>query len=370
MPGPPPPSRPVRRRRLVAAAGAVVVLAGGGAAVFALTSGDDGGAGGKGPGRKAAPAAPAWAREAGRQIAALPGVRYDGTITENGRALRLALRVTRAGSASGTLTAGGLRADLVTVDGITYLKAGEPFWRTYGGETAQPGNYSGRWTKAPASLPGIDVRDVLGPAAIAKLLLRSPAETDTAGGVPAYRVKTSRADYLVSRTAPYRLLGVQTAGHGDPRFTVADVADAAPVLAEARTRAAALGGAVDPALRFSVGKLTFINCNENTNGCTVSVPATLTVPEGDVPSGARASLRGSLTSGARALGSCTASAPVPANRSMVLRCTVVGRKWRTWMQQALDSPGEHPYSGSARVVGEAVGRSEVPALLARLDKER
>ncbi|MBW8485091.1 hypothetical protein [Actinomadura parmotrematis] len=352
-----PPSR--RRRTIVLAAGAAVLLAGASAGVYAVTRDS-----GHGDREAAAPGkpGPAWAKDAAAALLAAPGVAYTGALPSKAGPMALSLRVTRAGSATGTLTAGGHRAALVTVDGTTYIKADARFWRTYGGETAQPGNYAGRWTKAPASLFDLDVRDVLAPSAVARLLTRTAAS--------GHRVRTARADYTVSAAAPYRLAGVRTAGHGDPALTVAEVPDGAALRAELRSRVAALGGAVDAGLRFTVGRPAFQNCNENTSGCTVRVPVTLSAPTDGVPSGARAALRATIVSGTRALGSCTASAAVPAGRSLTLGCTVTGKAWRTWMERALDTPGSHPYRATARVVGEAVAPGGVTDLLNRVDRER
>ncbi|MFF5264219.1 hypothetical protein ACFY4C_35270 [Actinomadura viridis] len=376
--GPPPPMPPPpgKRggskgpRRILIAAGAVVVLGAAGAAYAVLTRGGDDG--GERP-RTSGPAPAAWSQEAGRQLAATPGLRYEGTVTVNGRPLQVLLRVTRAGLASGSLTAGTVRADLVVVDGSTYVKGGPVFWRTYSGEAARADSFAGRWAELPASFPSLRaVSDVLAPRAIAAAVGKAPARTPTedVGGTRAYRVKTAKADYFVTTSAPYRLLRVQAAGQGDPRFTVSPLADPAGAFSEIRPRVAALGGAADPALRFQPGKPTFVNCNDNLNGCTLSVPATLTEPQGTVPDDARAALRASITSKGRTLGSCTGSAAVAADREVTLRCTVSGRAWRTWMRQARDVPGTHAYEGHARVIGEAVAPSDVGRLLGLVDRER
>ncbi|MGI5165395.1 hypothetical protein ACQEU3_13650 [Spirillospora sp. CA-253888] len=361
------PVRPKRRAvpkpALIAAAGVLLVGAVGGAV---LLTGDDS-SGGK-PGK---PAPSAWAQEAGRQLTAKPGMRYAGTLTVNGKPMNVTLQVSRNGAAGGTLTAGALRADLVTAGGVTYVKAGTAFWRDHAGETARAEDYTGRWTKAPASLFGVDVRDLLGPKAIAAALLKAPAKppAENVAGTPAYRVKTPRADYLITNAAPYRLLAVQTAGHGDPRFAAAEIADGGPLFAALRPRVASLAGAVDPALRFTPGKLTFVNCNENTHGCTVSVSASLAEPRGSAPSGARAVLRATVLSGAQVLGQCRGSGAVPSNGQIVLRCTVVGGAWKRWMKRAMDVPGNYTYRANARVLGEAVSAEDVAGLLKDLDAE-
>ncbi|POM25465.1 hypothetical protein BTM25_41130 [Actinomadura rubteroloni] len=369
---PPLPYRPggrprKARRRLLLGVVALAVVAGGAGAGALLVSSD-----GK-PGRHAAPAqrVPAtWAPAARQAINALDAVRFDTTLTRGGEPVRIRLGVTRQGSATGTITAAGTTADLVSVGGATYLKAGESFWRAQPG-AARPDDYAGRWTKAPASVFGVDVRKILAPRAIAAALAGNPRVTAATapGGVPAYRVRTRRADYLIARTAPFGLLAVRAAGHGDPLLTATPRDDAPAVRKEIRTRVAALGGAVDPALRFSTSALSFLACDQNVNGCTVSVPAALSAP-GTVPPDARAELHATVTAEGAALGSCAASAAVPRDRSLVLRCTVTSRGWRTWMRRAMDTPGRHPYAANARVLGLAVAPGDVARLLRAVDAER
>jgi hypothetical protein len=353
---------------VVAGAAAVVVVVGAVAAV-ALTGG------GESPKKKpkatvAAPP-PAWTVAAGQALSSGTGLRYDGTLTISGRPVQARLRVTPAGAASGTLTAGVLTAEVVAIGGDTYIKAGTAFWQTYASGVAHPEYYAGRWSKAPASVPGFDVPDVLGPKAIARSLKKAPAKppTESVNGVRAFKVKAAGAEYVLTAEAPYRLLAVRPDGQAAQRFTVAPVAAPATLLAELRPRVARLGGAADPGLRFTPGTLAFSNCDQNTSGCTVNMPATLTEPAA-VPDGARAALRAAISSRGKPLGMCTGSGPVPANRSLVLRCTVTSKLWRHWMRAALDNPGSYPYEAKARVVGEAVDVADVPKLLARVDRER
>ncbi|MEV4255040.1 hypothetical protein AB0J52_17950, partial [Spirillospora sp. NPDC049652] len=275
-------------------------------------------------------------------------------------------------AASGTLTAGPEHADVVATGGDTYLRAAASFWKTYGGESEHADDYAGRWTKAPASLPGLDVKAVFAPDTIAKRLAAAPdrPSTENVGGIRAYRVKTPRADYLVGVDAPNALVRVQAAVGDQPVFTVGAVPNAAKSFAEVRGRVAALAGAADPALRFRPGKLTFVNCDQNVEGCTVSVPATLVRPAGSPPDGSRATLRVTIVADRRTLGSCTGSGAVPSNGSLVLRCTVTSPGWRSWMRSALDDPGAHAYEARARVLGEAVSASRVPQLLKQLDRHR
>ncbi|MDL4821216.1 hypothetical protein [Actinomadura opuntiae] len=358
------------KKRLVTGAGVAAVVAAAATVAMVFVHDDEGP--GKPRPKPSSTAPAAWALKAGRQLTSGPGFHYRGTLTgANGAQIQADLQVTTAGSAVGTLTAGALKADVVAVDGETYIKAGLGFWREYAGERSHPENFAGRWSKAPAAVPGFDVPDVLGAQAIAESLTKAAANppTQTVNGVRTYRIAAKGATYLVSAEAPYRLLGVQAAGTDGARFSVADLPDAGTLFTRLRPRVKALAGAADPNLHFDPGTLTFVDCDQNTAGCTVRVPATLSAPQA-VPDGARAALRASIATRGTALGSCAASAPVPSDRSLVLSCTVTGRAWRTWVKSALDHPGSYPYSAQARVIGEALTRADVRALLAKVDRER
>ena len=346
------------------------MLTAGAVIAIAVTGDDDA----PGPRTRATASAapPAWTVAAGRGLTSGTGLRYDGSMTVGGRPVQASLRLAPSGLATGTLTAGGLKADVVAIGGDTYIKAGPAFWRGYVPEVPNARYYAGRWSKAPESVPGFDVPDVLGPKAIARLLSKAPAEPskEDVNGVPAYRIKARGAEYLMTAAAPHRLLSVHAGGPTAPLFSVAPVQAPATLFAELRPRVAGLGGAADPGVRFKPGSLTFSSCDQNPNGCTVSVPATLSAPKDGVPDGARAQLRARITSQGADLGACTESKPVPAGRSLVLRCTVTTKRWRNWMRGALDNPGSYPYGATAHVVGEAVSADEVDELLARVDRER
>ncbi|WP_395110823.1 hypothetical protein [Actinomadura sp. SCN-SB] len=368
MPPPPKDARPSRRRPALVAGAVVVLLAA--VVTFALlaTSDDEG----RRQGATAKPTPPEWSQEAGRWLTSLPGLRYAGTMTLAGRPVQVRLTVTRAGLGTGRLTDGTVSADLVAIDGSTYVKGGTAFWRAYSGEAARAGSFAGRWAKVPSALSGLaDVSDILGPRSIATRLGSAGRwSTVKVGTTPAYRVRTAEADYFVTTSAPYRLVRVRAAGQGRPQFAVSPLANTAAAFTELRPRVAALGGAGDPTLRFQPGKPDFVNCNDNMSGCTLSVDATLTSPRGTVPAGARAAMRATITAEGRTLGSCTGSAPVPAGRTVELRCKVTSPGWRSWLRVVRETPGPHPYEGYARVIGEAVAASDVDRLLDLVDRER
>ncbi|MFD0905999.1 LolA-like protein, partial [Actinomadura sediminis] len=360
---------PKRNRMLLAAAGVAMAATAAGAVTMATAADDEP----SGPVAKpSATPPPAWSLAAGRRLTDGLGLRYAGTLTVAGGPAQLRLRISPEGSASGTLTAGARTALLATVDGVTYIKAGLEFWRAYAAGIEHPEYYAGGWAKAPLAVPGVDVAKVLSPESVARMLAKASPNprTEEVGGVPAYVVRAADAEYLVAVAAPHRLLGVRTSGRTTLALQAQPLADPVPMFKELRARVKRLGGATDPTLHFTPGKLTFKNCDQNMNGCTVQVPATLSTWEGTASPDARASLRASIDSEGRPLGTCHGSAPVRDDRTVTLSCTVAGRQWRTWMRAALDNPGSYRYQATARVVGEALAADDVRELLAELDAER
>jgi hypothetical protein len=325
------------------------------------------------------PAAPRWTAKAAGRLETLPALRYTGTFTSSGQRVQARLSVTRAGSAIGTITRGGLQAQLVSVDGTTYLKGGPAFWASASGPTSRPEDFAGRWSKAPVTVLGFDVKEFLSPTSIAGLVRGATAgdAAGDAGGRPAHRVETPLGVYWLSAAEPHELLRVE--GASDVRFDVTVLPDAAGVLTELRTRVAALGGARDPGVRFEHGELRFVNCNENVNGCTVSLPVSTRTPavaDGSAGSGSgggaslRAVLTATINADGRALGSCTSVRSLGPARRATLSCTVTSAGWKAWMRRARDVPGRHEYTAQARVVAEAVSPDQVATLLAAVDRER
>ncbi|MFD0538162.1 hypothetical protein ACFQY7_34940 [Actinomadura luteofluorescens] len=373
--GPVPPGAPGRQRgprsrRVVAVAGAAaVVLVVGAVAAVALTGGEEPPK--KEPKAAAAAPPPAWTVAAGQALTSGTGLRYDGTLTINGQPVQARLRVTAGGRGErhprrGHADGGGRRDQRRHLrqgrDGVLAdLRERRRASGVLRGTLGQGAGVDARFRRPGRPRPQGDRQGAE----------KGPGES--AHGErerrPRLQGQGVRRGVRAHGGGPYRLLAVRPDGRAAQRFTVAPVATPAPLFAELRPRVARLGGAADPGLRFTPGKLAFSNCEQNTSGCTVNMPATLTEPA-TVPDGARAALRAAISSKGEPLGTCTGSGPVPANRSLVLRCTVTSKLWRHWMRAALDNPGSYPYEAKARVVGEAVDVADVPKLLARVDRER
>lgn len=385
VPAVPPPQAadPSGARRLprvpplpAAIAGLLVLTVVAGLIAFGSGAEQDGGGGERrtragGPAKDPGKPDPQAARTA-RRLATLPGLKYTGTFTTKGATVRADLLVTRAGSATGTLTVGGLRAELVSLDGTSYLRGSAEFWRSYGGVTTNPGDYANAWTRAPGQPLDFDIPTLLAPSAIAQRLqtARPHGDVESVAGEPARTVTTPRGDYLVSAADAGRLLRVQAPGGGAAyRFEVTEPVEPAAIFAALRTRVGALGRSRDPRVRFAPGTLRLVNCNNNVSSCSLQLA---TARQGTAPASSgqpRAMMLGSVSAGGRILGACVGSAAVPASGEVRLRCTVSSRGWRSWMSQAQRTPGRHRYTGHSRVVAVAVAKDEVAGLLAKVDRE-
>lgn len=369
------PAGPRRRARrlppvaIVAAAVTLVVLAGAGLGLaFGADDPRAGGRPGDGAARKGAAA---WSTQAAQRLTSLSALVYRGGFPVGGGTAQAQISMTKGGSGTGSLTIAGVTAELVVAGGGTYVRAGSAFWSAYGKAAGSPSDYAGQWTRVPAAAFGFELSTVLAPPSITRQLrdaAQAAGEQDVQG-VTAHLLRTRPADYFVSAAAPHRLLRVRAPAGGGFQFEVSEQVDPAMVGAELRGRVAALGGAHDSAVRLDGGDLAFTNCNNNVKSCELSVDATGVRPGPATGATVRAVMTARITTQRRPLGSCTDVAPLGPQQRVTLRCKVTDAAWRTWMRQARDTPGRHPYTATARLFSRAVTSAEAREMLADLDRE-
>ncbi|MCW2903920.1 MAG: hypothetical protein JWO67_6185 [Streptosporangiaceae bacterium] len=368
----PPPPRRGRRLPLVAIViGAVVLLALAGVGVAVAVSGGD--AKKNTSAGKKADSTAGQAGKAAQHLATVPALRYNGSFSSGGSAMQAQISVTKAGSASGSVTVDGDKADLVAVDGSTYVKASRSFWRSHGGVTANPEDYADRWSRAPASALDLDVEGVLSPSVLMRQLQTATPQPAGAkadvNGAPAAKVTTSQGDYYVSTAEPHKVLRIQGAGTKPYQFDVTELASAelGSLFTDLRDKVKNLTGAPDPGARFvPVGRLKFSNCGDG--GCTVRYTVA-SVSLGGNPS-VRAVMKATINGSGRDLGSCTAGRNVASAKNVDLSCTVKSAGWKSWVRWARSTPGSHRYEAKARVLAEAVSAADVNGLLSKIDQER
>ncbi|MBC6469079.1 hypothetical protein [Actinomadura alba] len=312
------------------------------------------------------------AGKAAQRLSAVRALRYTGSFSSNGISMQARLTVTRAGSGSGTITVGGDTADVIVVDGTTFLKAGRSFWRSHGGVTTNPEDYAGRWSRAATSTLDLDVKDVLASGTITQRLRaagQSPVgNAEAINGTPSVKVTTADGEYQISRAQPHKLLRVKSTGTDTYQFDVAEVSatETAALFTDLQQKVTRLTDALDPGIRFPrAGDLKFSNCGSS--GCTVKYSVTsLAVNDDNV----RAVLKATIRANGRDLGSCTNRRSVGSSRTFDLSCTVTSSGWKSWVRWARSTPGSHSYQARARVVAESVSAGDVNGLLAKLRQEQ
>jgi hypothetical protein len=334
-------------------------------AVVVATGGDDrkGTVAGKGTGNAAERAA-----KAAQRLAGIRGLRYNGTFSSGGTTMQAQIAVTRAGSASGSITVDGEKADLVAVDGSTYLKAGRNFWRSHGGVTTNPEDYAATWSRAPESSLDLDIPGVLSPNAVMRNLRATGPQGSTArtdvNGVPAVKATTPQGDFYVSATGEPKLLRIQASGTRTHQFDVSELtaADVDGLFTELRTKVKNLTEVLDPGVRFSfTGGLKFSGCGPS--GCTVKYTVT-----NESQAAVQAVIKATIRAGGRDLGSCTGSQALQPDGKADLRCRVTSGGWKAWVRWARSTPGTHRYEAKAQVIGQ--NRPDVGPLLAKIEQER
>jgi hypothetical protein len=308
------------------------------------------------------------AAKAAQRLAGIPALRYSGTFSSGGATMQAQVAVTKAGSASGSIAVDGEKADLVAVDGSTYLKAGRNFWRSHGGVTTNPEDYAGTWSRAPASSLDLDIPGLLSPSAVMRHLRGTGPQGSTAGidvnGVPAAKATTSVGDFYVSATGEPKFLRMQATGTRPYQFDVSELtaADVDGLFTELRAKVNNLTGALDPGAPFGFpGGLKFSGCGPS--GCTVKYTV---ANESKAP--VRAMIKATIRAGGRDLGSCTGSRTLQASGKGDLGCRVTSSGWKSWVRWARSTPGTHRYEAKAQVIGQRP--SDVGPLLAKIDQER
>jgi hypothetical protein len=311
------------------------------------------------------------AGNAAQHLAGVPGLRYNGSFSSSGSTVQAQLAVTTAGSASGSVTVGGTKADLVTVDGSTFLKADTNFWRSHGGVTANPEDYAGKWTRAPASALDLNIKALLAPTAVAQRLRTATATAgaEDVNGSPATKVTTSDGDVYISTAQPNKVLRLQNSGAETYKFDATELsaADMNSLFTELRGKVGQLAGALDPGVRLMpVGGLKFSGCGAES--CTMKY--SVTSPSGDSATQVQAVMQATIRADGRDLGSCTDKRPLGSGTQLDLGCTVTSGAWKSWASKARSTPGSHRYEGEAHVVAEVISAADVRTLLSKVDGER
>lgn len=91
-------------------------------------------------------------KQAKKDTTSLHSVRLTGSITQSGGKLAIDLAADDRGDCSGTMGVSGGKADVLSVDGSSYLRGDEAFWRASAGDAADQviGLLAGKWAKLPS----------------------------------------------------------------------------------------------------------------------------------------------------------------------------------------------------------------------------
>ncbi|MBJ8341028.1 hypothetical protein JGU71_19250 [Antrihabitans sp. YC3-6] len=105
-------------------------------------------------------------------MAQAPGQRFVGTVsTPSGdTTVSIDLQISSAGLGMGTITLDGLDMQYLGVDGESFLRAPEPFWRYVGKLPSDAKTLSEQWAKIPSDLFGLDFTTDLAPSKLALAL--------------------------------------------------------------------------------------------------------------------------------------------------------------------------------------------------------
>lgn len=150
-------------------------------------------------------------------------VRISGVMSLAGQRLSLDLRLVAHKGATGRITVGKQRIDIIQLGRFAYFRAGASYWRHYGGNLAAD-LFAGRWVKVSTSFPGFSsfsaftnmssfFSGMLGSHGALSL-----GGTRTIAGTPATGIVDSSQGggtlWIASTGTPYPLRVTQTGGPG------------------------------------------------------------------------------------------------------------------------------------------------------------
>lgn len=368
----PPPGRQNKGALIavLSAVGALVILSA--IVLFALADGDDK----KG---KPQPAKSMSAQEKAAQavtkLTAAPGFRYVGSLEAGGDTVKIDLKVTRMGSTSGSYTIGDESAQMMLVDGKTYIKADKDFWEKIlpSAEEAQLADYDDEWTRQPNSLSEIDIIGRFTPAAIGKALqaaqpLIAPGGGDVVGSVSGQQAISLEdqdlAQFHITDAAPHRLIKVKTSDY-EVGVTELSPADSTAVFDDLRKKVKDdLPGAQDPLVPFSYGKLINNKSKCVSSGCTIEMKVTnKSTRTARVTWNAQFNEK--KNGGGKNLGTCSDTRTLKAGGAATFDCRVSGSAWRNWSRT-----GATRFWVETRATAEAVTQDDVKGILDALDREQ
>lgn len=319
----PPPARPRRRRgwlvTLAVAVVAALVAAGATAAVLRLSK----------------PESPTqMALESGRALAPAAGLTLTGSIG----GAPATVTVTRAGTVEADYTQGQDRLSLVTIGGVSYVKAPASFWAFAEGGSDTATNQAqqqapGRWAKVPAGR--VMSFAAFTPGQISRVLEQvgqhPRAASVTFGGTKVTRVTVRGVSYYITSSRPNRLIHVTEAGRYSLDVTPLNAATIGPVFTILHGDVQGFQGSPEPVAQIvPQQKIQFhTNCNGSTT-CTVSIKVRVTDPIS-----ARDLLRMTVsfsgTKNGRAFATCTGTVSLNPAATVAPGCELGKAVWSKWV---------------------------------------
>jgi hypothetical protein len=281
------------------------------------------------------------------------------------------LKVTRGGRLTGTVTWSGERIQLISVDGVMYVKGSAAFWRAEGDVTSgDRWITSGRWGRLGATTIDTTVRQHLTPQAIAGLMREVSRYTvertarTSVRGTRALKISTADDSFYVSAEGSPRLLRLETT-YPETAVDVTEStgSDGGAAVVELRSRINQLKRSFDPAQRTRVINVGWGGCAAS--GCTVHADVRST--RGDA-SAIRVTVFVRLTAGSRSgrkLGECSGSGTVISDAAIRVTCRVSSRAWSTFWN---DSTVRRWWGHAEAMAGGATDR-DIRTMLGGLSSE-
>ncbi|GAA4916189.1 hypothetical protein LX16_4081 [Stackebrandtia albiflava] len=319
-------------------------------------------------------------------LADLPLLEYTGGIGEisgSGEPATVSMEVTESGTSYGTAEVGEYTVDIMTIDGVVYVKASEAFWISYGASDSHAAKVDGEWVQVdpaewfdagafltPEEYAAL-LTEAMGDAGSTEIALPEPQDLD---GVEVYPIAVGEGFVYVTVAPPHTVVAVVNVG------VTVDPSDPGGVILS--TDVAALDdGALDALLEVletAIGELATVytddsqlvlaesspamECSNSTFKCTMSVDVTADI-SGEFVLADKVSITFKATADGGPLGSkkCDDKADAKIGETVSLSCAVTFN---------VPADGvEYPINSSWTVTGVATFKPDTEAILEALQEE-
>lgn len=307
-----------------------------------------------------------------------PAAQFEGRMAESGDAppFDVSFTVANSGAAQGDVTLSETPAEVLQVDGMMFVTAGDDYWLEHSQTfNVDSDSYGDHWVRVDSSQFGMSFGETLAPPDLAEALQQlvpssGQAEPDEVDGTEAYRVQLDGGEMWVSASEPHQVLRIQIAELGgeesglrtDVTVQPLDEAGVTEFFDSVISTAGDLGGARDSRLTINWDGELDMQC---ATGGECTVTGTVVDTSGDAPD-ATIRVRMDATFSNDELGDleCNDSGSLDTGGEVELSCAV------NYDLAPSANPQTYDVSGEAQLSTRSLGGGQVDDTVSSLEDQR